>query len=341
MTSTALAMSDAQATRALTLTDDELLPVLQSSLYPGAKPDSIRMVLGYCRASGLDPMQKPVHIVPMRVKKPGGGRDDYEWRDVVMPGVGLYRTQAARTGAYVGVSEPEFGPARELRVGDHVTEYPEWCRVTVKRMMPGGFVAEFTAVEYWTENYATAGRDTKKPNDMWSRRPRGQIAKCAEAQALRKAFPEIGAQPTADEASPDDYVIDGATGQPITAAGPGAPAGPKVARKAAATIAADVVDAQTARSVQAAEQAQAKDPEPEQGPADQESKPARTSAPASDSGAMCGAGEIAYLKNKAKSLGLEVGDIAGAVGRGDLVIEAGKLSKADFDRVRAELVARG
>jgi hypothetical protein len=34
---------------------------------------------------------------------------------------------------------------------------------------------------------------------MWLKRSRGQLAKCAEAQALRKAFPEVGAQPTAEE----------------------------------------------------------------------------------------------------------------------------------------------
>ena len=37
------------------------------------------------------------------------------------------------------------------------------------------------------------------PNAMWTKRPRGQLAKCAAAQALRSAFPEIAAQYTQDE----------------------------------------------------------------------------------------------------------------------------------------------
>lgn len=176
-----------------TMSEGELMDVLQSSLYPGANPNSIRMVLGYCKASNLDPMQKPVHIVPVWDGKAK------QMRDVTMPGIGLYRIQAARTGQLAGISEAEFGPmVTENMSGAQIT-YPEWARVVVKRLLPSGHVAEFEAREFWIENYATAGRDTQAPNAMWKKRTRGQIAKCAEAQALRKGFPEVGNQPTAEE----------------------------------------------------------------------------------------------------------------------------------------------
>ncbi len=180
---------------ALTMSEQELMSVLQNSLYPGAKPESIKLVLGYCKAAGLDPMQKPCHIVPISVKK----GDGYEMRDVVMPGIGLYRTQASRTGEYAGITEPEYGPTKQLKAGEFSLDYPEWCRVTVRRRMDSGQIVEFTANERWLENYATQKRDSVIPNAMWKRRPFAQLAKCAEAQALRKAFPELGAAPTADE----------------------------------------------------------------------------------------------------------------------------------------------
>lgn len=178
---------------ALMMEEHELIQVLQTSLYPGAAVSSIKMVVSYCRAGQLDPLQKPVHIVPMWDK------NSKSMRDVIMPGVGLYRTQAARTGEYAGVSEPEFGPDITEKVGGIEMTYPKWCKVIVKRLLQNGVMAEFPALEYWRENYATAGKDSEAPNAMWKKRPYGQIAKCAEAQALRKAFPEIGSQPTAEE----------------------------------------------------------------------------------------------------------------------------------------------
>ncbi len=175
------------------LSEAALVEVLSSSLYPGAEKNSVVMVLAYCQAAHLDPMLKPVHIVPIWNSK------TKKMQDTVMPGIGLYRIQAARTGQYAGISEPEYGPPVTAQLSGVEVTYPEWCRVTVKRQMSNGLVAEYTANERWIENYATASKDTAAPNAMWKRRAFAQLAKCAEAQALRKAFPEVGSAPTADE----------------------------------------------------------------------------------------------------------------------------------------------
>ncbi|MGY2171817.1 phage recombination protein Bet [Pseudomonas gingeri] len=181
-----------QADHLPAISEDALVEVLSGSLYPGAAHNSVVMVLAYCKAAQLDPMLKPVHIVPIYQKGRG-------MVDTVMPGIGLYRIQAARTGQYAGISDPEYGPPITTKLGGVDVTYPEWCRVTVKRQMSNGLVAEFTANERWLENYATAAKDTIAPNSMWKRRAFAQLAKCAEAQALRKAFPEVGSAPTADE----------------------------------------------------------------------------------------------------------------------------------------------
>jgi phage recombination protein Bet len=297
------------------MNDDELLDVLGSSIYPGAKPASIKLAVGYCRAAGLDPLQKPVHLVPMRVKVPGGGRDDYEWRDVVMPGIGLYRTQASRTGELAGIDEPEFGPDVAMPgMTDRVV--PQWARVTVYRMIAGQRVP-FTAREFWTENYATKRSDGDAPNAMWARRPYGQLAKCAEAQALRKAFPELGSQPTADETlvEPGD-VFDAA---------PVAPVAPRVARKPATIEQAPEADRAPPVEVEQ------RDPAPASKPT---AKPA-ASKPAASGGDRVGAGEVAYLKNKATALGVELDEVLSGEG-----VALDTFTREEFARVKAALMAR-
>lgn len=183
---------------------------LKTSLYPGATDESVDMVLAYCRAGALDPMTKPVHIVPMWVpEKKQGGRviSPAGMRDVIMPGIELYRTKAHRTGEYAGQDEATFGPTIEEDLGGLHVRYPEWCSVSVYRLVNGQPV-RYSAKAYWLESYATQKRDSDAPNAMWKKRPFGQLEKCAEALALRKAFPEaVGAQPTAEEM--EGRVIEG------------------------------------------------------------------------------------------------------------------------------------
>lgn len=174
----------------------EVWSALKNSIFPGAADESICMAVDYCVARKLDVMLKPVHLVPMSVKDARTGQ--YNLRDVVMPGIGLYRIQADRSGNYAGMSAPTFGPDITETLDGVTVTYPEWCEVSVDKLI-GDRIVSFSAREYWLENYATAGRNTSKPNAMWQKRPRGQLVKCTEAQALRKGWPELGAQPTYEE----------------------------------------------------------------------------------------------------------------------------------------------
>lgn len=282
----AITKHEAAALPALQMNEGELIEVLATSLYPGAQVNSIKMVLGYCKAAGLDPMQKPVHIVPMWDNKAG------TMRDVVMPGIGLYRTQAARSGEYAGVTEPEFGPDVTENIGGTQITFPAWCRATVKRRLPTGEVVEFTAKEFWKENYAVRGGKDKSiaPNAMWTKRPYGQIAKCAEAQALRKAFPEIGSEPTADEMAgkslnDDDTVIDAGTGE-ITGRKPPVA---MPARKPAPAADQAVTDAQPKGEPQVAQTSQA-------------------------DGTPATVGEIAYILKKINAKGVTIPQARGMAG---------------------------
>lgn len=181
---------------------------LTSSLYPGANINSVLMVWDYCKARSLDPLKKPCHIVPMRVKK--AGTDQYEWRDVVMPGIYEYRTTAQRTGEYLGHSKPEYGPTIQI-LGLGV---PEWCEMTMLRWNAiASQKVEFPVRVYFGEVVGTT-RDGK-PNERWSRAPIQMLTKCTEAAGLREAFPdEFGGEPTAEEMDGQRGILE-VTTQPI------------------------------------------------------------------------------------------------------------------------------
>lgn len=164
--------------------DTDTWNTLQNTIFPNAHPSSILMAIDYCRARKLDILKKPVHIVPMPYKD----GNDWKSRDVVMPGINEVRTTAMRTGQYAGADKPEWGPTVEY-LGRSV---PESCTYTVYRFMHGQKVP-WPATVYFEEACGTTTdykTKVKKLNAMWERRPRGQLEKCAEAAALRKAFPE-------------------------------------------------------------------------------------------------------------------------------------------------------
>ena len=181
--------------------DPMLWNAIGSSIFPGATDESKLMAVDYCKSRGLDIMKKPCHIVPMNVKDAKTGQ--YGWRDIIMPGIAEIRITADRTGKYAGQDAPIFGPMVEMEFGKTSHTVPEFCTITVYKIIAGQRVA-FTHTEFFEEACNTTKDGSL--NSMWTKRKRGQLTKCAEAGALRKAFPEeSGGMITADEAS-DDHI---------------------------------------------------------------------------------------------------------------------------------------
>jgi phage recombination protein Bet len=179
---------------------------LVEAVFPAAQSvDSVIMALSYCKARKLDPFKRPVHIVPVY---------DSARRcmvETVWPGISELRTTAMRTGQMAGMDAAEFGDVVEETFTGSVKQnggwaeasvtlkFPQWCQVTVYRMLAGQRVAFVGPKVYWREAYAGQGKSTV-PNSMWQKRPQGQLEKCAEAAALRRAFPEeLGNEYAAEE----------------------------------------------------------------------------------------------------------------------------------------------
>ena len=173
-----------------------------------ASDGMILTLVDYCHARGLDPMLKPVHIVSTH--------SDGKKIESIWPGIASYRITASRTGQYAGNEEPSFGPPIERAWGQLSVVYPESCKFRLHRFV-AGHRCTFTAVVRWEEE--AARQRSGAPNHVWARRPYGQLAKVAEAAALRMAFPtELGGENTAEEM--EGKILDAIDVTPVTAPRP-------------------------------------------------------------------------------------------------------------------------
>jgi len=187
---------------------------LVESIFPAAKTvTSVLMALDYCRRRKLDVFKHPVHIVPIWNSSIGerGGYVETIW-----PGINELRTTAMRTGQFAGMDEPKYGPTltsvfkgklkKRGQGGDQwedkevTVTHAEWCSITVYRLLNGQRMPFPGPRVFWLETYAKINNFADIPNAMWEKRSNGQHEKCAEAAALRRAFPEeIGSDYSIDE----------------------------------------------------------------------------------------------------------------------------------------------
>lgn len=166
-------MSTALITQEHVAYSDEQRRLITDVLCKGASETEVEFFMEVSKRCRLDPFRKQIYAVKRW--------DAALNREALSFQVGIdgLRAIASRTGEYVGNDEPTFELDNK--------GYPTKATCTVYRLIQGHRYA-FTASVFWKE-YAQTKKDGSLTK-MWKDRPFGQLGKCAEAAALRKAFPE-------------------------------------------------------------------------------------------------------------------------------------------------------
>lgn len=152
------------AIAAPTVTSDQL-DLIKRTVANGATDAELKLFLFDCARRGVHPLDKLLHFT-----KRGG-------KYTPVTSIDFMRAQAAMSGEMAGNEDAVF---HDTEPGDDnfhasVTVY----RLTDRQRFP------YTATARWEEYCPPAGQD-----HMWQKMPHTMLGKCAEALALRKAFPQ-------------------------------------------------------------------------------------------------------------------------------------------------------
>jgi len=168
---TALVTTQTQEILSASSLTRQQVQILKNTVAKGTTDEELQLFLHVCRRTGLDPFARQIYAV----KRDG--------KMTIQTSIDGYRLIAERTGKYRGQIGPQW-------TGDGA----QWVDVWTKTESP--FAARVAALrsDFSEPLWAVARfKDFAPgpPNDfMWKKMGPHQIAKCAEALALRRAFPQ-------------------------------------------------------------------------------------------------------------------------------------------------------
>jgi phage recombination protein Bet len=183
-----------------------------SSAFTGRQLDLIRrtvaqdcnssefdLFIAVAQRAGLDPFRRQISALVFNKNKPDKRRMS------IITGIDGLRAIAARSLRYrPDENEPDFtyaadlkGPTNPLGIERAMVKINMRDEVgeTWRPVAGVAYWSEFAPInDEWGEDESgrrrPTGKQTLDTNGQWGRMPRVMLAKCAEAQALRKAFPE-------------------------------------------------------------------------------------------------------------------------------------------------------
>jgi phage recombination protein Bet len=200
----ALARQERPSGGALAMWDREQLDVIKNLICPGASDAELQLFGQVCQQTQLNPFARQVYGIVRNARKKVGDRWVDDPKMTIQVSIDGLRLVAERSGKYLGQVGPEWcgedGAWRDIWLSD---KHPSAARVGV---LKAGAAQPTYAVARWDSYVQTFTQNGEtKVGSMWAKMPDVMLAKCAEALALRKAFPqELSGLYTNDEMAQAD-----------------------------------------------------------------------------------------------------------------------------------------
>lgn len=163
-------MTVAMASNPVARWPEEQKALIKRQVAKNATDDELAMFLAFCADQGFNPLTKDVYFVKRE------GKDGKPDSVAYQTSIDAMRSRAEETGKYAGNDKPVFTYNDKNQLIH--------AQVTVWKMVEGTR-CPFEGEADWEEFYPG-----DKQGFMWNKMPRIMLGKCAEAQALRKAFPK-------------------------------------------------------------------------------------------------------------------------------------------------------
>ncbi len=186
---TAIAIREHGTAVSRDMTGDQV-ELIKRTIAVGATNDELALFIQQCNRTGLDPFARQIYAIKRQGKMS------------VQVSIDGFRLIAERTGKYAGQTAPQWCGHDGV-----------WVDVWLANTAPAAARVGVMRHDFQQPTYgiATFREYSQQASPMWVKMPATMLAKCAEALALRKAFPqELSGLYTADEmaqaSEPAEYV---------------------------------------------------------------------------------------------------------------------------------------